>query len=237
MILPVWVAFWSLAIQLTPSPGSTLQFAQLKHGGSYNPRPTAVRRLLSEVEKRTSIATERDILMLPAADPRLETMPFLFWTGEGSMPALSEQEVAALRRFVRAGGMLFIDCVDDLFEQSVRAEMLRILPTDKLALVPDAHVLWKTFYLVTGRGGRVVRRAQMEGIALEDRLAVLLSPNDHSGAWARDDFGRFEFEVSPGGETQREMAVRFGVNVIMYALCLDYKEDQVHIPFIMKRRR
>jgi hypothetical protein len=23
----------------------------------------------------------------------------------------------------------------------------------------------------------------------------------------------------------------------MYALCLDYKEDQVHIPFIMKRRR
>jgi hypothetical protein len=27
------------------------------------------------------------------------------------------------------------------------------------------------------------------------------------------------------------------VNLAMYALCLDYKEDQVHIPFIMKRRR
>jgi hypothetical protein len=23
----------------------------------------------------------------------------------------------------------------------------------------------------------------------------------------------------------------------MYALCLDYKADQVHVPFIMKRRR
>jgi hypothetical protein len=24
---------------------------------------------------------------------------------------------------------------------------------------------------------------------------------------------------------------------VMYALCLDYKSDQVHVPFIMKRRR
>ena len=28
-----------------------------------------------------------------------------------------------------------------------------------------------------------------------------------------------------------------GVNLVMYALCLDYKSDQVHVPFIMKRRR
>ncbi len=29
----------------------------------------------------------------------------------------------------------------------------------------------------------------------------------------------------------------WGVNLVMYALCLDYKEDQVHIPFILQRRR
>jgi hypothetical protein len=28
-----------------------------------------------------------------------------------------------------------------------------------------------------------------------------------------------------------------GVNLVMYALCLDYKTDQVHVPFIMRRRR
>ncbi len=43
--------------------------------------------------------------------------------------------------------------------------------------------------------------------------------------------------MTPGGELQREKSIRLGVNVAMYALCLDYKEDQVHIPFIMKRRR
>ena len=34
-----------------------------------------------------------------------------------------------------------------------------------------------------------------------------------------------------------ETAVRWGINAVMYALCLDYKSDQVHIPFILKRRR
>ena len=40
-----------------------------------------------------------------------------------------------------------------------------------------------------------------------------------------------------GGDTVREMTFRLGINVLMYALCLDYKEDQVHIPFILKRRQ
>ena len=40
-----------------------------------------------------------------------------------------------------------------------------------------------------------------------------------------------------GGEAQRERAIRFGVNLMMYALCTDYKADQVHIPFLLKRRR
>jgi hypothetical protein len=69
------------------------------------------------------------------------------------------------------------------------------------------------------------------------RLAVLYSGNDMIGAFARDSLGTWEYEVVPGGELQREKSVRLGVNIAMYALCLDYKEDQVHIPFIMKRRR
>jgi hypothetical protein len=43
--------------------------------------------------------------------------------------------------------------------------------------------------------------------------------------------------VVPGGEHQREMAFRMGVNLCMYALCLDYKDDSVHLETIMNRRR
>jgi len=66
---------------------------------------------------------------------------------------------------------------------------------------------------------------------------VLLSVDDLGGAWARDSLGNWEHMVTPGGEPQRELAFRLGVNIVMYALCVDYKDDQVHVPFILKRRK
>ena len=46
----------------------------------------------------------------------------------------------------------------------------------------------------------------------------------------------WEYPCTPGGEAQRETAIRIGVNVAMYALCTDYKDDAVHLPFILRRR-
>ena len=63
---------------------------------------------------------------------------------------------------------------------------------------------------------------------------MVYSQNDLLGAWARDDLGMWEYEVEP---RQRENTFRFGVNLVMYAMCLDYKDDQVHLPFILKRRK
>jgi len=68
-------------------------------------------------------------------------------------------------------------------------------------------------------------------------LTIAYVSNDMGGAWARDDYGNWEFPCEPGGERQRELSLRMGVNFVMYALCLDYKADQVHVPFIMRRRR
>jgi Domain of unknown function (DUF4159) len=59
--------------------------------------------------------------------------------------------------------------------------------------------------------------------------------SDLGGALERDDVGNYTLDVVPGGARQREMAQRLAVNLVMYALCLDYKDDQVHAPFIMRR--
>ena len=64
---------------------------------------------------------------------------------------------------------------------------------------------------------------------------VLIGANDWAGAWAINDTGRPMFAVVPGGERQRELAYRFGVNLAMYAMTGNYKADQVHIPFILER--
>jgi hypothetical protein len=50
-----------------------------------------------------------------------------------------------------------------------------------------------------------------------------------------DANGRPLTEPVPGGEMQREMALRFGVNLVMYALTGNYKTDQVHAPALLER--
>ena len=49
-----------------------------------------------------------------------------------------------------------------------------------------------------------------------------------------DEQGRDLYSVD-GGADQREMARRFGVNLVMYVLTGNYKDDQVHIPALLER--
>jgi hypothetical protein len=146
-----------------------------------------------------------------------------------------------LRRYLSYGGFLLMDDASGTrgggFEQSARALVSRIVSGAVFSRVARDHVLYKSFYLLDGPAGRVMASPDLEGLELGGRVAVLYSGNDLIGALARDSLGTWEYEVSPGGELQREKCIRLGVNIAMYALCLDYKEDQVHIPFIMKRRR
>jgi hypothetical protein len=43
------------------------------------------------------------------------------------------------------------------------------------------------------------------------------------------------FPIVPGSARQRELAFRFGVNLVMYALTGNYKADQVHLDAILER--
>lgn len=220
---------------------SDLVVGQLKTGGTWNPRPNGMRRLLWEVAQRTSIEVVLDPVPLEPSDGELFRHPFIYWSGSGAATTFSDEAVKKLRRHLTYGGTLLIDSADadpgGPFDASVRRELHRILPRDRIAQVPNEHVIYKSFFLVDYQAGRTLRVPYLEGIAIEKRMAVIYCQNDLSGAWSRDSFGRWEFEVTPGGERQREMAFRLGINLVMYAMCLDYKDDQVHLPFIVKRRR
>ena len=56
-----------------------------------------------------------------------------------------------------------------------------------------------------------------------------------ASAWALDERNQPLYPVIPGGERQREMAFRTGVNIAMYALTGNYKADQVHVPALLER--
>lgn len=218
-----------------------LQLALVRYPGEWNPRPTALSRLAWEIRKRTSIAVS---LETAAADPsrdELFSYPFIVWQGDRSFATLPEKAVHNLRQHLTQGGTLLVDVSDAIaggpFDSSVRRELRRIFPDQQLTRVPAEHTIYKSFYLLDRHGGRVPTKPFLEGLYVEDRLAVVLSSNDLGGAMARDEFGQWQYDVGQGGDTTREMSFRLGVNLVMYSLCLDYKEDQVHIPFILQRRR
>lgn len=222
-------------------PADRLSVSLLRYSGNWDPRPTAIRRVLQQVEKRTSVLVDPSPGSVDPTDKEIFGHPFIVLAGDRSFDPLSEEAILNLRQYLNAGGFLFVDSaegvLDGPFMQSVRRELARIFTAKKVTTIPRDHVLYKSFYLIDQPVGRLVVAPTMEGIFEEDRLAVVVSHNDMLGAWARDNFGAWKYECRPGGENQREFAYRLGINLVMYALCVNYKADQVHVPFILRRRK
>jgi hypothetical protein len=66
-------------------------------------------------------------------------------------------------------------------------------------------------------------------------MPVIYCQNNLGGAWERDQTGRWTNACTPGGEAQRRDAFHLGINLILYAMTENYKEDLIHVPFIRRR--
>lgn len=220
-------------------PRSSVGIGLLRHGNAWDHRPEALRRLLWESGKRTSMETAREIANLDVVDDELFYQPLIVLTGTGVCPPFDEKARTRLDRYIRYGGMLYIDVPSptDPFVESIKTEMATIFAGQKIEPLPSDHVIYKSFFLLNQAEGRTVEDTRLYGLEMTGRIAVLMTQNDLLGALERDRFGSWRFECVPGGDAQRERAVRLGINILMYATCLDYKADQVHIPFIMKKKR
>nr|HMS45714.1 DUF4159 domain-containing protein [Alphaproteobacteria bacterium] len=65
--------------------------------------------------------------------------------------------------------------------------------------------------------------------------SIVIGGADWVAAWAYDENGRPMYRVVPGGDKQREIAFRFGINLVLYTLTGQYKADQIHVPAILER--
>src|SRR5207244_449082 len=120
----------------------------------------ALRRILWEIDKRTSIDVKLDPVEVRLAGPELFRSPFLYLAGDRAFPPFGDEEVARLRRHLQAGGFLLVDSAEGHpgagFDQSVRALATRLFPKEPLAPIPDDHVIYKSFYLLHTPAGRVL---------------------------------------------------------------------------------
>jgi hypothetical protein len=201
------------------------------------------------LDRRTAVETAEPMAVDIEHD-ELIFFPLLYWPVTGVQATPSPQAVERINRYLETGGTILFDTRDSgestpgAFGSAPQsAERLKALvggvKIPALVPVPPDHVLTKSFYLLHEFPGRW-NSGQVWVEPPEDRVndgvsSVIVGGNDWAAAWAVDSDGRPEFAVVPGGEQQREMAYRFGVNLVMYVLTGNYKSDQVHVPAILER--
>lgn len=215
-------------------------FAQLRYAGAgWNPYPSAAAEFVREIERMTSVEAQPERVDLGVNDPGLFAQPFLCLAGHGDFAPFAPAEVDRLRLWIEAGGTLLVDDSAATpgagFDAAARRELGRVLPGGRIERLPADHTVFKSFFLVRTVSGARIASPFVEGITLQGRTAVILSPNNLLGAFARDPLGRWVEPCAPGGERQRRLALHLGVNIVMYALCSDYKQDRIHVPFLRQR--
>lgn len=223
---------------LASSNGLELDLPQLAYaGGNWQPYPTALRRLAWELHRRTLVNATLEPSEIKPTTAMLSRTPLAFLCGDRGFGAFPSQAVEALGRFIKLGGTLVVDAAftpdgnGDAFDRSASELLSAVLGSIPMVPVPSAHVLYRTFYRVERPVGRVEGPNYLEGAEFDGRLAVIRTRHDLLGAFAKDNLGNWQAEVVPGGDRQREQALRLGLNIVLYALCLDYKNEEPHRRF------
>jgi hypothetical protein len=219
-------------------PASQVDIAQLAYaGGNWRPRQTALRRLAWEVHKRTAIDMALEPTEIKPSTKAFANSPLAYLSGDRPFPEWDAEAIDALSRFLKLGGTLIADPAftadgdRDGFDESLDGLLDSALPGVEPTPILPGHVIFRSFYELPRAVGREQGPPGLIGRVLGERVAVIRTEHDLGGAWARDNLGNWEHEVTPGGERQRESAFRLGVNLVVYALCLDYKNEQPHRRF------
>ena len=210
------------------------------------------------LDQRTSAEVAAPVALDPARD-ELSFYPLIYWPVVAGRPQPAASAVQRIAAFMKNGGTVVFDTRDALTARpggppTPEGQWLRTLlagvDVPELEPVPRDHVVTKTFYLIDNFVGRTDSgltwiealpppdpgdRAPRPARAGDSVSPIVIASNDLAAAWAVDADGRPLYPLVPGGARQRELALRGGVNLVMYTLTGSYKADQVHAKDLLER--
>ncbi|ANP45588.1 DUF4159 domain-containing protein [Candidatus Viadribacter manganicus] len=235
LVLAALMAFGGDAhAQNANDPTQTLRLAYVRTGDSRIDRASeqGLRALSDILTQRTSVEPGPPMALDLARDD-LSAYPFIYWPAPPTPRRLSDAALTNVDRYLAIGGLLLVDTRDSGAQQRGRPAqtMLSGLDVPPLEAVNAEHVLTRAFYLLRSFPGRsqstqlwaesASAASSRDGVA-----AIFIGDGDWASAWSG------QAGVS---DRQRELSLRFGVNLVMVALTGNYKADQVHVPALLER--
>lgn len=195
---------------------SAVRIGRVKYagGGDWYNDPSAEVNLLTFVRQHAGIDVDPTYTPVDIGSEQIFSFPILFLTGHGNI-AFAEKDLQNLRTYLQNGGFLYAD--DDYgMDKSFRREMKKVFPEKDLVELPYSYGLYKTpFPFPTGppkTHKHDGKPPQGFGLFHNGRLVVYYTyETNPSDGWA-------DPEVHGDPPEKRDEALRFGANIILWAL-------------------
>lgn len=213
VLLPAW---FSVAVPQTLPASGAFAITRLKYagGGDWYNDPSAEVNLLTFLHERTGIPVDAHYQFVSILSDNFFSSPFLFITGHGNI-SFSEDEVQRMRTYLENGGFLYAD--DDYgMDKAFRREMKKVFPNGEFVELPFNHPLYHAPYDFSYGPPKTHEHnnkpPQGFGLFYEGRLVVYYTyESNPSDGWADPD-------VHNDPESKRQEALRFGTNIVVWAL-------------------
>lgn len=192
------------------------QIVRLKYngGGDWYNDPSAEVNLLKFIQANTNIRVNPVYKFVDISSDEIFMYPFLFMTGHGNI-VFSNEDAKRLRTYLENGGFLYID--DDYgLDKAVRREMKKVFPDEDFIEVPFSHDIYNSCFDFKNGPPKTHKHDEKSpqgfGIFLGKRLAVYYTyESNPSDGWA-------DPEVHNNPPAKREEALKFGTNIVVWAL-------------------
>ena len=212
IIMMIFVAADMVAQQIS----SSFKIARVKYsgGGDWYNDPASEIELLKYVQRNTNLKVEPVYEFVDLSTDKIFDYPFLFLTGHGNVN-FTDSEVRRLRAYLQNGGFLYID--DDYgLDPFIRKEMKKVFPDQEFAELPFSHGIFNAHFKFPNGVPKVNehdgKKPQTFGLFYRGRLCVVFTyETNPSDGWAPPD-------IHKTPPDKRELAFKFGTNLIVWAL-------------------
>ena len=179
-----------------------------------------LKRLTDYINQRTSIQLDEPLAITPYHDA-LPFMTLIYWPiGQDSQP-LDSQAENRLRNYLSNGGIILFAVKDQ--------QAARIMTLPAIEPIDAQHAINRSFFLLPTEIWRHARLSmpwtdQSQNQNQTETATIITMQDNIARIWQEDE-----------RNIRTEIALRIGLNIVLYALTGNYKLDQIHALTIIDR--